>query len=239
MNSPLWYTLTKEQYQELYKEVLLFAQIGGVTNDEDVLWKMCEEEFCNELIPAVADGDKVQVIDGICDSFVVFTQLHHYFMSKPSWEQPSPDCGVTSNFTYEINSDVVNDCLRTRYEPIVPFIMEYCRAYGEYLAKEYNFNLYEAIKEVNRSNMTKFPPLQEVLNKYGDKNMSLRASLDCEELSNGKYKDVVAIRTFYTESDNDFNGKEVVVFRADGGKGKICKPAWVFQEPDFTDCWIK
>lgn len=248
MNNLSPYSLTKEQYQELYKEVLLFAQIGGVTNDEDVLWKMCEEEFCKELTSAVADGDKVQVIDGICDSFVVFTQLHHYYLSKPTWEQPSPDCGVTSNFTYEINSDVVNDCLRTRYEPIVPFIMEYCRAYGEYLAKEYNFNLYEAIKEVNRSNMSKFPPYKWLLPRYdwsqytGHVVTTSRtleyAAKDCERMSNGKYKDVVAEVAFYSETDNDFHGKEVVVFRENFGNGKIIKPQWAFQEPNFDHCWL-
>lgn len=234
MNNLNPYTLTKEQYQELYKEVLLFAQVGGVTNDEDVLWTMCEEEFLNEFIFATEVEDTVEIIDAVADSFVVLSQLHHYYLSKPSWEQPLfNDTGWEYAPFYRLEEMILK-----RKENYVQSCMSCWLEVAEVCAKEYSFNLYKAIKEVNRSNMTKFPSLQEVLNKYGDKNMSLRASLDCEELSSGKYKDVVAIRTFYTESDNDFNGKEVVVFRADLGWGKIVKHLGFYQEPNFDHCWL-
>ena len=233
------FTLTKEQYQELYQEVLLFAKIGGVVNDEEGIWKMCHEEFVNELLPAIAEGDRIQVIDGVCDSFVVFTQLHHHFMSKPSWEQPQPDCGAITAYTYRIDSTVTESAIKTKYERLVPFIMEYVIGYGEYLAQDFNFNLYKAIKEVNRSNMTKFVRLSDLMNKYGTKNTLLRASLACEELSKGKYKDVAAEIVYHSETDNDFHGKELIVFRENFGKGKICKNFDWYQEPDFTHCLLE
>ena len=234
------YTLTKEQYQELYKEVLLFAQIGGVTNDVDKIWEMCGEEFIREFIPAIEAEDKIKVIDGICDSFVVFTQLHHYFMSKPSWEQPQPDCGAITAYTYRVDSVVVESAIKTKYERLVPFIMEYVVGYGEYLAQDYNFNLYKAIKEVNRSNMTKFPSFKSIVARYLHRDARELAAKDCERMSNGKYKDVVATTAYYseTETDNDFHGKEVVVFRENSGNGKIVKHLDFYQEPNFDHCWL-
>lgn len=221
------YTLTKEQYQELYKEVLLFAQIGGVTNDVDKIWEMCGEEFIREFIPAIEAEDKIKVIDGICDSFVVFTQLHHYFMSKPSWEQPQPDCGAITAYTYRVDSVVVESAIKTKYERLVPFIMEYVVGYGEYLAQDYNFNLYKAIKEVNRSNMTKFPHFSVVSEYLEDTNLTTEQLL--AQMSQGKNKDIVI-----TDSPH---GRNLIVFRANSGKGKIVK--WpLFQEPNFDHCWL-
>lgn len=239
MSSP--FTLTKEQYQELYQEVLLFAQIGGVVNDEEGIWKMCHEEFVKELLPAIAEGDRIQVIDGVCDSFVVFTQLHHHFMSKPSWEQPQPDCGAITAYTYRIDSTVIESAIKTKYERLVPFIMEYVIGYGEYLAQDFNFNLYKAIKEVNRSNMTKFVPVKNtcIMNYRVTKDALDELAKECEELSKGKYKDVVAEIVYHSETDNDFHGKELIVFRENFGKGKICKNFDWYQEPDFTHCLLE
>ena len=231
MNNLNPYTLTKEQYQELYKEVLLFAQVGGVTNDVDSIWKMCEEEFCNELMPAIEAEDRIEIIDGVCDSWVTIVQLHNFYMSKPTWELPVPEATYLGDF-YELEYMIGN-----RYSSLVHNSMRKLLFVSEALSEEYKFNLCKAIKEVNRSNMTKFPPLQEVLNKYGDKNMSLRASLDCEELSSGKYKDVVA-EVRHPFDDRGFPFGPLVVFRADHGNGKICKPAWAFQEPNFDHCWL-
>lgn len=232
MTSP--FTLTKEQYQELYQEVLLFAKIGGVVNDEGGIWKMCHEEFVNELLPAIEAEDRIKVIDGVCDSFVVFTQLHHHFLSKPSWEQPQPDCGAITAYTYSIDSVVIESAIKTKYERLVPFIMEYVVGYGEYLAQDFNFNLYKAIKEVNRSNMTKFVSQMSLIERYGfAADWTQLAAEECEELSNGKYKNVWAKCNSYRT--NELN---VVIFRENFGKGKICKPAWAFKEPDFTHCLL-
>lgn len=228
------FTLTKEQYQELYQEVLLFAHIGGVVNDEEGIWKMCEEEFVNELLPAIAEGDRIQVIDGVCDSFVVFTQLHHHFMSKPSWEQPQPDCGAITAYTYRIDSTVIESAIKTKYERLVPFIMEYVIGYGEYLAQDFNFNLYKAIKEVNRSNMTKFVPVKTLVDKYmlGPVQALAAAQLDCEQLSKGKYQNVKATVA-------SWSGKPLVVFRDDYGQSKIVKHLAFYEEPDFTHCLLE
>jgi hypothetical protein len=237
------HSLTTEQYQELYKEVLLFAEIGGVTQDENVIWKMCEEEYINELIPATEAEDTLGVIDSVADSFVTLAQLHHYYLSKPSWEQPIyDDIGWVKTPFFSLEAMLLN-----RKENLVPSCMADWLDVAKTCAKEYNFNLYKAIKEVNRSNMTKYPSLEEV-NNYavstgfdpmnmtrfvGESTRSLMLHYVCGQCvtnSNGKYKGVVA-------HTKHLYGKDVVVFRADFGKGKIVK--WPgFQEPNFDHCWL-
>ena len=216
-------TLTKEQYQELYKEILLFAQIGGVTNDEDVLWKMCEEEFLNEFIFATEVEDTVEIIDAVADSFVVLSQLHHYYLSKPSWEQPLfNDTGWEYAPFYRLEEMILK-----RKENYVQSCMSCWLEVAEVCAKEYSFNLYKAIKEVNRSNMTKFPSFNEVSKYLEDNNLSLNQLL--EQMSQGKNKDVTITDSWQV--------RNLLVFRADGGKGKIVK--WpLFQEPNFDHCWL-
>lgn len=220
------FTLTKEKYQELYKEVLLFSQIGGVAADEDVLWKMCHEEFVKELLPAIEAKDKIKVIDGVADSFVVIVQLHHYYMSKPTWELPEPETTYLEEL-YELE-EMIND----RVPGLVHNSLQLLLEVSEVLAKYYGFNLYKAIKEVNRSNMTKFPTATKIREYYGDVGECLHlAAMECMELSNGKYKDVVA---FW----NPCTGSDLVVFRADFGKSKIVKHLAFYEEPNFEDCWV-
>ena len=237
MNNLSPYTLTKEQYQELYKEVLLFAQIGGVTNDEDVLWKMCEEEFVNEFIYATEVEDTVEIIDAVADSFVVLSQLHHYYLSKPSWEQPLfNDTGWEYAPFYRLEEMILK-----RKENYVQSCMSCWLEVAEVCAKEYSFNLYKAIKEVNRSNMTKFPSVGDLPRqiKHGTLDicsMLAVAEKHCEELSGGKYKNVKA--NLVTNKLVDGELAYLVVFRADNGQGKICKYLEMYQEPNFDHCWL-
>jgi hypothetical protein len=220
------FTLTKEQYQELYKEVLLFSKIGGVIADENNLWKMCYEEFVKELLPAIEKEDKLQVIDGVADSWVTLVQLHHYHMSKPTWELPKPQT------TYLTDLYELTEMISCKLPWLVHNSLQQLLSVSEGLAKEYNFNLYKAIKEVNRSNMTKFPTATKIREYYGDVGGNLHlAAMECMELSNGKYKDVVA---FW----NPCTGSDLVVFRADFGKSKIVKHLAFYEEPNFEDCWV-
>lgn len=226
------YTLTKEQYQELYKEVLTFSKIGGVVADEDNLWKMCDEEFINELLPAIEAEDKLKVIDGNCDSWVTIIQLHNHYMSKPSWELPYP------RVTYATGLYELEEMIEKQDPKLVHNALNSLIQVSRVLAKEYGYNLYKAIKEVNRSNMTKFPTSKSLIARYNDPvNFTQLAAEECELKSNGKYKNVCAKRVIPFDSKG-FPGEELVVFRADGGKGKVCKPQWCFQEPNFEECWV-
>lgn len=224
------FNLTKEQYQELYKEVLLFSQIGGVAADEDNLWKMCLEEH-SELMLGIRRGDKQEILDAVCDQFVTFVQLHHYYMSKPTYEQPITSCILANNF------DLLDE-LNERNEAVILPLMSYWLQSATLQAEIRGFNLYKAIKEVNRSNMTKFPTVRELLKRDSCK-ASVKAWADeCEALSNGKYKDVKATIEYYSKTENDFHGEEVVVFRENFGNGKIVKHLAFYQEPNFEDCWV-
>ena len=231
MSNP--FTLTKEQYQELYQEVLLFAEIGGVVNDEEGIWKMCLEEH-SELMMAIREGNKILTIDSVCDQFVTFAQLHHHYMSKPTWEQP-----ITSVWIGNTHDMLVY--LKGRNEAAVLPLIHCWLMSAKLQAEILGFNLYKAIKEVNRSNMTKFVPVKNtcIMNYRVTKDALDELAKECEELSKSKYKDVVAEIVYHSETDNDFHGKELIVFRENFGKGKICKNFDWYQEPDFTHCLLE
>ena len=233
------YTLTKEQYQELYKEVLTFSKIGGVVADEDNLWKMCDEEFINELLPAIEAEDKLKVIDGNCDSWVTIIQLHNHYMSKPSWELPYP------RVTYATGLYELEEMIEKQDPKLVHNALNSLIQVSRVLAKEYGYNLYKAIKEVNRSNMTKFPKLGQFLefSFFQAGPTGLQKFLDnlakkCEEESNGKYKDVVCNISDYSFNESKDYRDIHLVFRADGGKGKVAKFAPLYEEPNFEECWV-
>lgn len=229
MNNLNPFTLTKEQYQELYQEVLLFAKIGGVVNDEEGIWKMCLEEH-SELMLAIREGNKILTIDSVCDQFVTFVQLHHHYMSKPTWEQPITSAWIDNNYG-------LLEELEERNEAAILPLIHYWLISAKLQAEILGFSLYKAIKEVNRSNMTKFPSELSIINRYNDHtNFTQLAAEECEELSNGKYKNVWAKCASY---ETDHKKSHVVVFRENFGNGKICKAAWAFEEPDFTHCLLE
>ena len=228
MSNP--FTLTKEQYQELYQEVLLFAEIGGVVNDEEGIWKMCLEEH-SELMMAIREGNKILTIDSVCDQFVTFAQLHHHYMSKPTWEQP-----ITSVWIGNTHDMLVY--LKGRNEAAVLPLIHCWLMSAKLQAEILGFNLYKAIKEVNRSNMTKYPTSKSLIERYNDPvNFTQLAAEECELESNGKYQNVWAKRKTHFDS-NSFPKEELVVFRENFGKGKVCKFYPTYQEPNFEDCWV-
>ena len=177
-----------------------------------------------------------KILDAVCDQFVTFVQLHHYYMSKPTWEQPLTISGIINN------CDLLDD-LEERNEAVILPLLGYWLQSATLQAEIRGFNLYKAIKEVNRSNMTKYPTLKSLVTRYRQDNKTNSEFLrllacKCEDFSNGKYKNVKAEIVFHSETDNDFHGKEYVVFRENFGKGKVCKFYPTFQEPNFEDCWV-
>ena len=65
--------------------------------------------------------------------------------------------------------------------------------------------------------MTKYPTLKSLVTRYRQDNKTNSEFLrllacKCEDFSNGKYKNVKAEIVFHSETDNDFHGKEYVVF---------------------------
>jgi len=142
-------------------------------------------------------------------------------------------------FLFICNNMDVLDALVIKDERVILGLLAYWKLSAELQAEVWGFNLYKTIKEVNRSNMTKFPSMDSLYERYApyetdsmiDDQVLQLAVQDCESLSNGKYKDVVAIF--------DWRGPELpVVFRAGNGNGKIVEPLWHFQEPNFDHCWL-
>lgn len=220
------HTLTENQYEELYKEVILFAEIGGVTQDEDVIWNMCYEEV-TELHDALSMEHRTNIIDGCCDTFVTLAQLHNFNFKKiKPYHNPavSLDHMVLTECTMMLllekkNKDIPQACMQAWYH------------WAVWYSRDYDFNLYQVVKEVNKSNFTKYPTYEEVVAVYGDSQTLLKAADECIELAkqHGKdYPNVVA-------TVNTIHGVDYVVFRQDHGKSKVVKHFRFFKEPDFTE----
>jgi len=220
------YALTENQYEELYKEVMLFAEIGGVAQDEDVIWNMCYEEV-KELHDALLTDHRTNIIDGCCDTFVTLAQLHNFNFKKiKPYHNP-----VVSLDQAIFTEDTVMYLLKSKNEAFSQVCMQSWYHRAAWYAGGYNFNLYQAVKEVNKSNFTKYPTYNEVVAVYGDSQTLLKAVDECMELAKqyGKdYPNVVA-------TVNTVDGVDYVVFRQDYGKSKVVKHFRFFKEPDFTE----
>lgn len=220
------YLLTSSQYEELFKEVMLFAEIGGVTQDEDVIWGMCYEEV-KELRDALLTKHRTNIIDGCCDVFVTSVQLHsfHFEKIKP-YNNP-----VVSLYEADFSESTMLHLLESKNKDIPQLCMQIWYLWAVQYAEACDFNLYQVVKEVNKSNFTKYPTYEEVVAVYGDSQTLLKAADECMDLakSHGKdYPNVVA-------TVNAIDGIDYVVFRQDNGKSKIVKPFRFFKEPDFTE----
>ena len=217
------HTLTQEQYEELFKEVMLFAKIGGIV-EEDVIWDMCLEET-KELKEGFDKNNLTLIIDSVCDTFVTYAQLHNaYFDKLKAYSAPF----LTLN-TEDVSEWSVLKILEDRDKDFPNICMESWYSWAVDVSEDYKFNLYKVIKEVNRSNFTKYPSLEDVYTEYDSLE---QAAAYCEVLGKTKgknYPNVVA-------SVNTVDGVDYVVFRQDHGKGKVVKPFFTYQEPNFEGC---
>lgn len=218
------HTLTENQYEELYKEVMLFAEIGGVTQDEDVIWNMCIEEM-KELKSAIQDFNRIDIQDAIADTFVTLSQLNNLYYKEPQYTFDKDE--VVKIYT-------VQNCIDMLEEKDKRYVKSFLKLWQEQAILEasyWGFNLYKVIKAVNKSNFTKYPTYFEVTRVYGDSQTLLKAADECMELAKqyGKdYPNVVA-------TVNTVDGVDYVVFRQDHGNGKVVKHFKFFKEPDFTE----
>jgi len=217
------YTLTKEQYQELYLEVMTFADIGGLLDGGDVIWNICIEEM-KELQDATEDLNPADIQDAIADTFVTLTQLYHFYFKEPCH---TFDEATVFDF-YTIQNCI--DGMEEKDERYVKSILSFWQQQATLEARRWGVNLYKAIKFVNKSNFTKYPQYFDVEWVYGDSQTLLKAADECMALAKqyGKdYPNVVA-------TVNTVHGVDYVVFRQDHGKGKVVKHFKFFKEPDFT-----
>ena len=170
----------------------------GTPEHLQLVRNVCKEEH-KELNKGITENNPTEILDGLCDSFVMLSQ----------WVSLVPKENLTDCFynndvvdlrTYIgvahhiINDEVDSQCLYalsalTRYFDVCPYDIE------------------GALCEVARSNDTKFPLVQEVKDVYGDnEEEALKAACDWIE-DQGEYKGITCeVR----------EGK--VVFKADTGK---------------------
>lgn len=172
-----------------------------------------------EFLDAVDTQDLVEIIDGLCDIFVVAGYWMFLNKLKPNLEGFVVDSvsaveGVYYQFTtFEKKELQVSSLFQDTLNALASIKS----------GKEY-------LQEVLRSNMSKFAQK----GFFEDKGILPEVvAANIEVSSNGRYKNVVPI---YSNILDNETGKEVeyVVFRNEGGKSKLLKPFY-FQEPKLKE----
>lgn len=182
-----------------------------------------EEAF--ETISAIATNDVIEVIDGICDTFVTATYKHTQVTGELEFEgtkfevdyvKPDSDALLRLNLiavmTQLLGRNVAPE--DAKLDSLISMdVLHQLMGYVEFV---YNFDINDAMTEVMDSNWSKFPLFIEDFDYAGE----------CEWIEN--YYQKVDVKHAVVE----INGERRVVFRDNGGAGKVCKPS-VFQTPDI------
>ena len=173
-----------------------------------------------EFLDAVDTQDLVEIIDGLCDIFVVAG--YWLFLNKA---QPKLEGFVI---------DPVSALENVYYQPKIfnePDKIDVSNLFQDALNALASLKGgKECLQEVLRSNMSKFAQKDF----FEDKGILPEVvAANIEVSSNGRYKNVVPICSLVVDNET---GKEVeyVVFRNEGGKSKLLKPFY-FQEPKLKE----
>lgn len=221
---------TTEQFNTHLKSVIDWNAVArnfDVTfSQEDILRQTeytAEEVF--ETISALALNDTVEVIDGICDTFVTLAYKYYQITGKAEYE------GTEFLDAYEVVRDISAHNLSmiailvqlqkynlfattdAQYEVAMDALHQTMR----YMTDAYTIDMNEAMTEVMDSNWSKFPEFDDTVDYESE----------CSWIEQYRKK------TNVKHSVIDVNGIKRVVFRDEGGTGKVCKPS-TFKEPDLA-----
>lgn len=222
--------LTTEQFNTHLKSVIDWNAVARnfdvAFSQEDILRQTeytAEEIF--ETISALALNDTIEVIDGICDTFVTLAYKYYQITGKAEFE------GTAFLDSYEVSSNISERNLSLiavvgrlqqfnlfattdeQYEIAMDALHQTMRC----MTDVYTIDMNEAMTEVMDSNWSKFPEFDDTVDYESE----------CSWIEHYRKK------TNVKYSVVDVNGIKRVVFRDDGGTGKVCKPS-TFKEPDLT-----
>lgn len=196
--------MNKQQFDICKQQILRFCYLVTTEDERESqefldLYRGLIDEETGETVDA---KDDIECMDGWCDQIVVTIQ---------ALESP-----LATQSEIELWKAKVNNIINTASNTTA-------------LGVSGVYDLYGALLEVNRSNMTKLPTFSELESWYGE-NWE-EAAIDYIE-SQGKFCDVRAI-VVWDEED----GVDRVVFKGDTDKvkNKVAKPV-TFQEPNLTNC---
>ncbi|ADP02508.1 hypothetical protein GECvBMG_gp125 [Salmonella phage GEC_vB_MG] len=189
---------------------------GGKATPVDLQFSFVVEEF-KELMKALSEGDRVEVVDGACDLFVVSSYaLWLLESSGVRWEKClKPAEGAQFNIG-EMVELIFNTPLSV--ESVAAILQQ-----SVALCFRLDINLDYNMRQVLSSNDSKYPTMTQLreahptLSLYSDDELLTAECKAIEKRSNGRYSSVNAVRS----------GENIVFF---DGKGKIMKPS-TFVEP--------
>lgn len=218
--------MNKVQYCYILEQVQLFNRLAHTDSDrqtEEYYIKACnmvEEEYVNEFKPWYdkykeldSKDNLIQVADGIGDTLVVCIQ---------AVEINSP-----SSLNFEYINLLRSSKVYTKYKDVFIAPMAHVLDVGEDLG----LDVFSIAKEICRSNLTKIPTLDQVMQYYGDgylhEGIVDEACTAAVEWTEGQ------IGTDFQVSykiKTDIHGVDRVVFCDQ--YGKIRKP-WTYEEPQL------
>ena len=191
---------------------------------------VAEEIF--ETIGAVATDDIVEVIDGICDTFVTLSFKHtlttgerefggsQYEVDYQKGSNNELKCAVIAVLTQIQQGNIIVVGGGNTEQDLVQVssvMMDMLHQLMQYIDFAYNVDIDAAMTEVMDSNWSKFPVYIE--------GFDYEAECKWIEATHGK----VDVKHNVVEIE----GVKRVVFRDNGGAGKVCKPS-VFRNPDIS-----
>lgn len=207
-----------ERYNEFLNRVIEWNKVstyGRIKNDLDsiLLQRGVTLSEIKETEDAIYANDEKEIMDGVCDVFV--TAGYMYVMKSgytDAYLQP-----VHSLESLDVNQILDLIKYQMEFENTGPSPQSVHKLLGWASNKFSKDAVEKSLKSVLNSNDSKYIPLEEwndseieyINNKYKDKG----------------FKNIVPV-------NGKLNGKDVVVMRADYGKGKILKPSR-FREPEI------
>lgn len=190
---------------------------GGNHTDRDLQWSFVQEEF-DETVEALRQGNRVEVVDGACDLFVVASYALYLdkIRSSSTDRQALGELCSPCRFDEETHFSLI-DLERSIYEDKNRF-----STLAQVVALIYRLDISISynLGEVLASNDTKYPTIAELREHHPGKELVEALEQECrdiEDRNQGRYKGVNFSRV-----------DERVVFFDE--TGKIMKPV-TFRKP--------
>jgi NTP pyrophosphatase (non-canonical NTP hydrolase) len=178
----------------------------------DLYFSLLKEEF-GETKTAFKQNDMVELCDGLGDMYFVLVMLLELTKDQTDFTKLSEGL-VPINKLLALAEPILEN---KSVESVAYLMSALCRA------MDYShLPMYDVIGEICKSNYTKYPTIEQVKEMYGeDIDTTISSAIDWINTKYPQYENVVGTVR---------NGR--VVFRADGGEGKILKSVF-FKEPDL------
>lgn len=219
------------------------SQFLGPRTDQIILQRKLFVEELQELLDAIKDDDKTEMMDAVADIFVVGSYLSVLLSFPINYKEFEEfdicDCGASLKFfpSYSIDNndqtivEYVEELIKSVDHIDAEFLNTACQLLivwiGFKLGNDYA--VLQCLSNVLESNDTKFGTTTVIDGEYLKDDIEKELEYVTEKYK-GQYSDIEAVfvpSTLFTE-------QVYYSLRADNGKGKILKPSF-FKEPTITE----